>query len=249
MIDYFFKIIFLFVLIIHSVLSFPIAINQLVIVNASSSVVIRFRGYDQVDPYLTINLLNLPVTGNIYQLSQVFSNYGYQPAAGNLITTSNTIVVGSSNRIVYKRPNQDYATNKLWDILQFTIISSTGVSYPGQITLVPPTGLLVGSDFLLSNEEWTIIGNKNNDNENIQQNIPQKTIWENKNRGLLLSNYIISSDNLINLNNNKIDINLWYFLAPKKFLGNFGIAYGGYLSFVLSSFSGNFKNLNSDSVS
>lgn len=51
-------------------------------------------------------------TGSIYQLSQVFSTYGYPPAAGPSLL-NNTQVTGSGNRFVYGRPSRDRATNAL----------------------------------------------------------------------------------------------------------------------------------------
>jgi hypothetical protein len=47
-------------------------------------------------------------------------------------------------------------------------------------------------------------------------------------------------------NNADVDMALWYFSAPSKFLGNKGIAYGGELKFTLSAFSGDFSKSNGD---
>jgi hypothetical protein len=52
---------------------------------------------------------SLPQSGSVYQLSQVYSAYGYEPKAGNVVTTTNTVVTGSNNRIYYKRPSPDAA--------------------------------------------------------------------------------------------------------------------------------------------
>jgi hypothetical protein len=35
---------------------------------------------------------------------------------------------------------------------------------------------------------------------------------------------------------------VWYFQAPSVYLSNLGLSYGGYLSFVLSSLSGDFRD-------
>ncbi len=43
----------------------------------------------------------------MYQLSQVFSAYGYEPKAGTIINSPNINVTGSNNRIYYKRPFPD----------------------------------------------------------------------------------------------------------------------------------------------
>lgn len=106
------------------------------------------------------------------------------------------------------------------------------------MTIVSSNGAIIGSNFLFSNENWTITGNKVANSA---------TIFENKNRGSQLSNYIYSVDDEINIVSGK-DIALWYFDAPTKFQGNLGIAYGGSLSFTLSSFSGNFDELNGQNV-
>lgn len=50
-----------------------------------------------------------PSSGSIFQLSQVFSSYGYEPKGGSQIVSSNTNVTGSNNRIYYKRPTPDLA--------------------------------------------------------------------------------------------------------------------------------------------
>jgi hypothetical protein len=57
----------------------------------------------------------------------------------------------------------------------------------------------------------------------------------------LLNSYIIGSDDVIDINDEGVDSALWYFEAPTKSLGNYGIAYGGTLRFTLSSFAGDFS--------
>ena len=52
---------------------------------------------------------SVPSSGSMYQLSQVFSSYGYEPKGGELISFAGTVVTGSNNRIYYKRPNPDAA--------------------------------------------------------------------------------------------------------------------------------------------
>jgi len=110
------------------------------------------------------------------------------------------------------------------------------VSYPGTVTIVPPSGCIVSSDFLLSNELWTIEGNKA---------ASYNTTFEPYSRGSLLNRYILGTDDKINVQNSgDSDKSLWYFVAPSQFLGNVGISYGGSLQFTLSSFSGDFSKLN-----
>ena len=55
--------------------------------------------------------MTAPQSGSLYQLSQVFSTYEYEPKQGVLITQDGAAVTGSNNRIVYSRPAYDVATN------------------------------------------------------------------------------------------------------------------------------------------
>ena len=60
---------------------------------------------------LKYTVTTLPRSGSLYQLSQVYSSYGYEPKSGKLIDKNDTIVTGSNNRIVYERPVYDKASN------------------------------------------------------------------------------------------------------------------------------------------
>ncbi len=109
-------------------------------------------------------------------------------------------------------------------------------SHPGTITLVPPSGSIIGSNFLLGNEGWSITGNKAQVNP---------TKFEPYSRGALLNYYISGTDDIINVPSaNKPDQSLWYFEAPSKYHGNYGISYGGTISFTIGAFSGDFKSMN-----
>lgn len=120
-------------------------------------------------------------------------------------------------------------------------MSAAGIpSHPGTVTLVPPSGSLVGSGFLLGAEGWTISGNKATS---------VSAAHEPYSRGALLSHYILGSDDKVNVRAaGGPDQSLWYFVAPAKFLGNLGIAYGGSLQFTLAAFSGDFSQQNSREV-
>lgn len=231
----------------------PIAMHQLVVVNTASDDVIRLKGYHLTDPTLQYTITSPPSSGSLFQLSDVYSKYGYDPKAGVAITSGPSIVTGSNNRIYYKRPSPDADSNQLWDRITYTAatvvntvpsyqgVTSTKVgspSYPGTITIVPASGALVGSNFLLSNEGWTIRGNK----------LVQNATYEPYSRGALLNHYIYGTDDKINVDCPSCpDRSLWYFQAPISYLGNWGIAYGGSISFTLGAFSGDFTKINSDS--
>lgn len=125
-------------------------------------------------------------------------------------------------------------------------------SYIATVTIVPPTGSIVGSNFLLGNEDWVIVGNKAQPSA--------KAVFEPYSRGPMLNRYIMGTDDKIHASastmhgissgaspsSKDVDTALWYFSAPNKFLGNKGISYGGELKFTLSAFSGDFSKTNGD---
>lgn len=220
----------------------PQAIHQLVVVDVAGSILLRLKSYSSKRLINVVYYINsLPTKGSVYQLSQVFSAYGIEPKKGDQITKTKTVVTGSNSRILYVRPSPDFATYGLWDVLSYYINSKEGIqSTIGTITLVPPSGVLVGSDFLLSSEQWTINGNK----------VPSSASYEPYSRGNLLNRYITGTDDIINVaRTGGYDLSLWYFTFPNKFLQDWRIAYGGKLSFNIGAFSGDFSNLNDPKTS
>lgn len=243
---------------IHILLSADIIpISQIVTMEDKSlSIVLRLRSYTHPQSQAKgknaakFLLKILPSYGSIYQLSQVYSTYGYPPEKGPLISNNNSYVTGSLNRAVYQIPSTGlYYNNRLtaYDTIYFTVNVNAAESYAGRIIVTKSSGEIIGSDFLFSNENWVIVGNKNTGHI-FSENSTQYASYEPSNRGQLLNHYIYGSDDHIN-SNHGIDSSLWYFQAPSKFQGNYGLAYNGYLSFSLASLAGNFDQLNGRSVS
>jgi hypothetical protein len=56
----------------------------------------------------------------------------------------------------------------MWDVFTYTVTisvqtaasTSTATSLAAIVTLVPPSGAIFGSDFLTSNDGWTVVGNR-----------------------------------------------------------------------------------------
>jgi len=218
-----------------------IAMHQLVVVEPTGDAVIRLLGYNEnrPSPQMTYRTKELPSTGTIHQLSQVYSAYGYEPKKGTDITSQDVAVTGSNNRIYYKRPNPDAAGTGKWDTFTYTTSIGSGESETATVTLVPPSGALVGSSFLLDRQGWTITGNKKTTD----------AVFESYSRGALLNHYIYGTDNKVNVNTaGSDDGSLWYFESPSAYHGNHGIAYGGSIKFTLGAFSGDFSKLNADST-
>ena len=88
--------------------------------------------------------------------------------------------------------------------------------------------------FHLNNNDWKIFGNKN----------VTDAIFRPYSLNGMMSNYIVGDDKVINVDHkNKDDSNLWYF--GKQFPTNFSLVKSSIFSFTMTSFAGNFKNLNS----
>jgi hypothetical protein len=99
--------------------------------------------------------------------------------------------------------------------------------------------------FLLGNEGWILTGNKL-DNTILHQPYSLQE-QDSVNNGNYMSHYIIAKDDLINVDSkNKDDKNLWYFMSPsiKLTLGKLGNKKPMLLTFTLTSFVGDFRNLN-----
>lgn len=213
----------------------PIALHQLVTVQAGQDAVIRLKSYDTSGSTLQYEIRSLPATGSLYQLSQVYSEYGYEPKAGTLITSVPTLVTGSNNRVYYRRPDIDREDGMLWSNFSYVVIRDSKTSYAGNVSLVAPSGMFTSSSFLMGSEGWKIDGNKING---------ELAIHEPYSNGRL-SHYIYGKDDKINAaSSGAPDTSLWYFRAPEKFSGNLGNAYGGNLQFMQGSYSGDFSKKN-----
>eukprot|EP01041_Mallomonas_annulata_P000915 gene915-1777_t len=213
-------------------------IPKLEVVPLAGDAVIRLKSYDTNGDQLIYKITSLPSSGSLYQLSQVYNTKGYEPKAGTPILESGVAITGTNNRIYYKRPSPDSSSIDKWTSFNFTVGNGKKTSLQGTITIVSPAGALVGSDFLLNNEGWNIIGNKAT---------THGAVYEPYSRGPQLNRYIYGMDDKINVmkaGSSSPDQSLWYFSAPSDYLGNQGISYGGTLQFTLAGFSGDFSKNN-----
>lgn len=220
--------------------SLLVARHQLVQVETGGESVIRLTHYDDtsaasVSPTeLKFTIKSLPADGDLYQLSNVYSKYGYEPKLGSKIVTVGAVVTGSDHRLVYRRRSPDAAALSAWATFTFDVHNGETTSLEATVTLVPPSGVLTGSDFLLGNEGWTVVGNKA---------VSSAASFESLSRGPALNHYILSHDDKIDVTGageQEMDHSMWYFDAPSKFTGDKGIAYGGAIEFTVGAFSGDF---------
>ena len=216
---------------IYVSLAVPFAFHQLIVMNSSlPGYIVRLKGGDKIGSKLTTFITQLPKYGTLFQLSQVYSLYGYHPVSGVPITNNHTLVTGSLDRVYYV-PNTRLFCRFCSDVFSFIVTDGSSQSFPGNVTMVDADGTIVGSDFLLGNDGWTILGNK------LPVSVP---VFEPYSRGLFFHHYIQASDNLVH---GKPDKSLWVFNAPSKFWGNFGIAYGGTIQFSISLLAGDVTQL------
>ena len=212
----------------------PIAPHVLVVVPPGQDAVVRLTGHDLDGDKLKAHVASVPASGAIAQLSAVFSDYGYEPKAGPAIAAAGARVTGSNNRLVYTRPEHDVAAGGKWAQFTYTVSDARATSLPGIVTLVPPSGVLVGSRFTHDGDGWTIAGNVGT------SALATAVSWEPSSRGSLLNRYVYATDAIINVDAAGDDATRWYFSAPPSYLGNQAVAYGGALEFALAAFSGEF---------
>lgn len=88
--------------------------------------------------------------------------------------------------------------------------------------------------FHTNNNGWKIVGNKNVTDAGFRPYTLNS----------LMSRYIVGDDKVINVDyKRKDDSNLWYF--GKQFPSNFSLSNSSIFSFTMTSFVGDFKNMNS----
>lgn len=208
----------------------PLALHRVVEVEESGEVVIGLDGFDEDGDVTTAVITSLPASGALYQLSDVYNKHGYDPKAGTLISTVPTRVIGKRSRIVYRAPGNHRQVGE-WGRFQYQVKDYEYESMEGTVVIVSPSKVVVGSDFLFGDEDWSVVRNGPEGKE---------VTYERISRGVV-SFYIFASEKSLNIGRDGRDMDLWYFELPSKFCGWQGIAYGGRLEFDLSSFTGDFS--------
>ncbi|CAN0198904.1 unnamed protein product, partial [Scytosiphon promiscuus] len=226
----------------------PLALHQVVSVSAGGEVVIRLTGYDLDGDELVATISSLPTSGTLHQascrygLSKVYSDYGYDPAAGEAISGSGSVqVTGSGNRVVYRRPAADAEPIGRWGSFTYTVSDGSDTAKAGTVYLVPSGGSLAGAEFDFGVGTWQVCQSGGSKCEAARH--------DPSSRGLL-SFFLSGTDTIVHSGVDGVDDTLWYFKAGSDFLGNLGVAYAGTLEFSIGSFSGTFStgNFNGDSL-
>ena len=219
---------------------------------------VLLKGVDLDGDALAAKVLALPAGGVASQRSQVYATHGYAPKAGAAVTAGDAI---ADNAMLWLNPVQAGAetcgkASASPCRLTYAVNDGTSDSKPGFVTFYPEGDVAgVASDFSASAEGWTVTGNGGA--------ASATPAWEPSTRGAL-SYYVHAKDENIagqaqaqqaqregavescDGTYGCSDTQQWYFSAPSRFLGFQGNHYGGSLSFLLMSSSGDFaaNNLN-----
>lgn len=238
------KIIFLIAAVLLTIISSQdcvrddlLALNQIYEVAVGGEHVISLKGRSLAGKKTLATVTSLPSSGSLHQLSYVFDKYGYEPKAGPKISAAPCNVTSRDGRVLYRRPDPDRVSNGRWDVFTYKVSDGFKTSLTGKILLVPPSHVITKSTFISGVEEWRTVGN------NEQRG--NKVTHEQSSRGNM-SYFIYASDDLVNVDHEGNDLDLWSFLAPPTVLGWMLMAYGGSLEFTMAPFSGDFspENLN-----
>lgn len=220
-------------------------LNQIVYANTNDYIVVNPRQinfHHSIIPTYYLNF-NKEHVGEFYQLSYVFSRYGYVPYQGKKITNS-TVITGSKGRFVYylKNVNNYQANNGVIDRVNIVVHFIDNNKKPGvlsgRILFLPKSGTFVSSDFLLSDDDWKIIYNHP---IRTPMQVPTYCDWNHHD----ISMFITGTDNYIHLDkSHTYDTSLWYFMSPNKYHVDLSLAYNGWIDFSQVVLSGDLSKLN-----
>jgi hypothetical protein len=202
-----------------------------------ASVEITLRGYDPDGGKLTARVVSLPTSGHLYQLTQVYNQYGYEPRYENPATrilSASTVVTGKKARVIYEAPNTPTPNGK-WTTFKYVVTDSQGAVSAEGIVQIVPTGaskVLVGSDFSRDVDGWGIRTSGGG---------PAMTLAHERTSYGALNYFVYATDQQVKIDTTTgDDTSIWFFNAPSKYLGAHASAYGGKLEFSLGAFAGNF---------
>ena len=210
-------------------------ISQIVYINMSDEVVVvpnQIRFMNRDNPAYFLEIPSRP-NGKFYQLSDVFSKYGYAPRRGKEIRASSAIT-DSKGRFVYT-VNTHALDPGILDIATIGIdLADQNTVLSGKIVFLPSSGTFVSSHFLLGDDGWSIISNHP---IHTPRQKPTYCGWN--------THFIAGTDNYVHYNTKyHYDNSLWYFQAPMKYNTDLSLAYLGWIDFHQFFLSGDYSRLN-----
>lgn len=194
------------------------------------------NGVSQLSARITV----LPGTGTLHQLSQVYSDYGYEPKRGDQFPATLPVTVsGSKNRVVYRTPTNVNEPQGLWTRFSYVVTDGTETSEEGIVWVLPRHGRLAASAFHLGREGWSIV--RNGASAAVAEGGGIR--HEAYSRGAGLNRFVSGTEGEVLAAEGGEDRSRWAFRAPEAFLGNQAGAFGGALAFVMGSSAGDFADI------
>jgi hypothetical protein len=221
----------------------PLPRNRVVVVSRSRlDTVLELDGIDLDGQPLTTFVFAQPsaTSGRLFQLSQVFSDFGYEPIAGVELTglspSNASLVTGSRSRVAFKAERDTPEPDGAYGFVTHLVGDGITYSVPGLTWLVPEHRRLLQARFNVNASGWSIRDNSDKELLKPSGGILHETYVDGE-----LDRYVMGIEAMINPNSAGLDRAQWAFEAPSSFGGNLAGAYGGALEFTLGIFEGAFE--------
>lgn len=187
---------------------------------------VKLAGFDTSGRPLQYRLKSLPAVGKLTLPAQVYCDYRYLPKDLGVAAATGATLECKAVHAIYTYPATVRPPVGRLDTFTYVASADGGASFPYQASVhvlasTSPT-VLTSADFNVGTESFLAIDSKGS----------FATTYEPTSIGGEMNRYIHASDR---------DAGHWYFLFPSAFLGDQAMAYGGDLSFALSSSAGDFS--------
>jgi len=203
----------------------PIARHQVVEITPATDKLIQLDFFNVSDGVeLNCTIQSLPTSGELYQISDNYMNFKYQPWKGLAISTPQVVRTGSNCTIVFKAPLDFQATRFTYKVND----ASGGLSSTGIVDLLKTDRTIDFSNFTFDQESWMV-----------QTAVPKNTCWSSTAITGNLNHYIYNC-NMEKTLMQKNDEKPWYFEAPSRFSRNVANVFNGTISFKMAGFEGYF---------
>lgn len=199
--------------------------DQTLVATPGAKVDVKLKAFDTAGRPFVYRLKTLPTTGLLTKPAQVYCDYSYLPKdLGNAALAGETLVCASVQAI-YTYPSTLRPPIGRLDTFQFVASVDGGATFPYQASIHVVSGtpaVLTSADFSTDTEQFLASDDKGT----------YSVMYEPTSIGAAMNRYVHASDR---------DRGVWWFLLSSKFLGDQAMAYGGTLTFALSSSAGDFS--------
>lgn len=210
---------------------------------------------------LTAKIITLPSTGTLSLLTPNYLTHSILPKTVPTLSITSSMLPyvlpsSSLNRVLYTSSSPKSSLSNpegACPSFTYTVSDATSTSLPGTVRLLPSSDLVVySSTFSRDGQQWSV-SQSGSASAPASLRAPKAATYEASQRGAL-NHYVYGNDESVNggfktttvdpTGLKALDGDLWAFQSPKSAgVGQlFNAAYGGTLSFTVSSFSGDFSD-------